>query len=160
MIEITLRYYIHSLDKPSLWPKVLSRLQAVFNNSASTATEKTPNEIAYGFTPNRALDLVRPSGEKPNFLIARASAKDAIAFANTNAKLHYDRRHHPMFLKVGEWALLRLHKGYSIPSTIKITTKLAQQYVGPFRVIERIGRLAYCLEIPNYWRIHPVFTVA
>ena len=37
---------------------VLSRLQAVFNNSASTATGKTPNAIAYGFTPNRALDLL------------------------------------------------------------------------------------------------------
>ena len=159
-VEIALRFYIHSLDKPSLWPKVLPRLQAVFNNSASTATGKTPNEVAYGFTPNRALDLIRPSGEKPNFLIARASAKDAIAFANANSKRHYDRRHHPMFLKVGDWALLRLHKGYSIPSTMKITTKLAQQYVGPFRIVERVGRLAYRLEIPGHWRIHPVFTIA
>ena len=65
-----------------------------------------------------------------------------------------------MFLKVGDWALLRLHKGYSIPSTAKVTTKLAQQYVGPFKVIERVGRLAYKLAVPDNWRVHPVFSIA
>ena len=124
------------------------------------ATGKTPNKIAYDFTPNRALDLIRPSSEKPNFLIARASAKDAIAFANTNAKRYYDRRYYLMFLKVGEWALVRLYKGYLIPSTMKVTTKFTQQYVGPFLVMERVGRLAYRLEIPSYWRIYPIFTIA
>lgn len=56
--------------------------------------------------------------------------------------------------------LLRLHKGYTIPSTVGITTKLAQQFVGPFRVIEKIGRLAYKLKISPNWNIHPVFTIA
>ena len=65
-----------------------------------------------------------------------------------------------MFLKVGEQALVRLYKGYLIPSTMKITTKLAQQYVGPFLVIERVGCLAYYLEISSYWCIYLVFTIA
>lgn len=65
-----------------------------------------------------------------------------------------------MFLKVGDWALLRLHKGYSIPSTLGITTKLSQQYVGPFKVVERVGRLAYRLAVPEDWKVHPVFTIA
>lgn len=75
-----------------------------------------------------------------------------------NAKFHYDRKHQPCFLKVGDYALLRLHKGYSIPSAV--SKKLDQQYVGPFRIIERIGKLAYKLDIPHDWRIHPVFTIA
>lgn len=57
-------------------------------------------------------------------------------------------------------ALLRLHKGYKIPATAGIITKLTQQYVGPFRVVERIGRLAYRLSIPTHWKVHPVFTIA
>lgn len=65
-----------------------------------------------------------------------------------------------MFLKVGEWAMLRLHKGYNIPATLGITKKIAQQYVGPFQVVERIGRLAYRLAVPEEWKVHPVFTVA
>lgn len=38
--------------------------------------------------------------------------------------------------------------------------KLSQQYVGPFRVVERIGRLAYRLDVPSLWRVHNVFSIA
>lgn len=62
-------------------------------------------------------------------------------------------------MKVGEWAMLRLHKGYSLPSTVGITKKLTQQYVGPIFILERIGRLAYKLDITPDWRIYPVFSV-
>ena len=155
--EIALRFYIHGLDKPSKWPEVLPRVQAFLNNSS--ASGPTPNEVAYGFTPNKPLDLLTTSSLGNHFL-ARTTAADAIAFAQMWNKFHYDRKHQPMFLKVGDWALLRLHKGYSIPSALGVTTKLAQQYVGPFKVTERVGRLAYRLEVPDDWKVHPVFTIA
>ena len=63
-------------------------------------------------------------------------------------------------MKVGKWALLRLHKRYSIPATARVTKKLTQQYVGPFRIMEKVGRLAYRLDIPPDWWIHPVFSMA
>ena len=73
-----------------------------------------------------------------------------MSFAQMNNKRHYDRRHQPMYLKVGEWALVRLHKGYEIPSTLGVTKKLTDQYVGPFKVLEKVGKLAYRLEIPDH----------
>ena len=75
-----------------------------------------------------------------------------------NAKYSYDRKHMAMFLSVGDWALLRLHHGYSIPSVP--SSKLDQQFVGPFKVLEKVGRLAYRLDIPPHWKIHIVFTIA
>lgn len=65
-----------------------------------------------------------------------------------------------MFLRVGEFALVRLHRGYSIPSTANMTTKLRQQYVGPFKIPEKIGRLACRFDMPGHWQMHPVFTIA
>lgn len=56
--------------------------------------------------------------------------------------------------------MLKLHKGYSIPSSAGVTKKPTQQYVGPFRVLEKVGRLAYKLDVPRDWRVHPVFLVA
>lgn len=41
-----------------------------------------------------------------------------------------------------------------------ITKKLIQQYVGPFCILEKIGQLAYKLDISANWKIHPVFLVA
>lgn len=63
-------------------------------------------------------------------------------------------------MKLGEWAMLRLHKSYSIPSTLGVTKKLTQQYVGLFQIIEHVDRLAYKLEIPTDWKIHLVFLIA
>ena len=56
--------------------------------------------------------------------------------------------------------MLRLYKGYSIPSSAGVTKKLTQQYVGPFCILEKVGRLAYKLDVPLDWRVHPVFSVA
>lgn len=63
-------------------------------------------------------------------------------------------------MKVGDWAMLKLHKSYSLPSSINETKKLIQQYVGSFQIVERIGQLAYRLEVPSDWRIHLIFSVA
>ena len=35
--------------------------------------------------------------------------------------------------------------------------KLRKRFVGPFYVIRSIGPVAYELELPQTWRIHPVF---
>lgn len=43
--------------------------------------------------------------------------------------------------------LLRLYKGYKIFVTKERTTKLTKRYVGPFRIIRGVGKLAYQLEI-------------
>ena len=116
---------MHALKDPTLWPKVLSRIQSILNNKSSSTTGKTPNEIAYGFSPRRSLDLLSLPGLPATFQ-ARADAADAISFALANQKAHYDRKHQPLFLKVGDWAMLRLYKGYSILSSLEVTKKLTQ----------------------------------
>jgi hypothetical protein len=69
-----------------------------------------------------------------------------------NMKHRYDRKHTAMFFTVGDWVLLRLHCGYSIPSAPY--SKL-QQFVGPFQIMDRNGRLAYrfntALVYPQYF---------
>lgn len=159
--EIGLRFYLHTLLKPSAWPSVLPRLQALLNNSQSSATTKAPNEISYGFALNKPIDLLS-SSLLPNQVQARIEAADAISFAQVYQKFHYDRRHQPMYFRVGDKVLLRLHKGYSIPQPVGMTkeAKLGQQYVGPFDIVARIGKQAYRLDIPGYWRVHPVFSIA
>jgi len=55
---------------------------------------------------------------------------------------------------------IRLHRGYNIPATKLTGRKYGQQFAGPVNVLERVGRLAYRLDLPEHWKIHPVLTIA
>ena len=72
--------------------------------------------------------------------------------------MHYDRTHIPLNLKVGEYTLLRLHKGYHIPSVA--SRKLGAQRVGPFKVLGKVGNLVYRLDFPPHWKIHRVISIS
>ena len=144
------------MEDPTEWTYCLLRIQLVLNNSQAFSTDSTPNEIAYGFTPNFAVDYtIDPNIDFP---LAQVDATNALDFATMNMKFYYNHRHTPMFLALGDWALLRLHHGYNILSTTN--RKLDQQYAGPFEVLERISRLAYRLKIPDHQKIHDVFSIA
>jgi len=154
-VEIMLRFFIATLEKPTEWLRCLPRIQSELNNSKAS-TGSTPNEVVYGFTPNFIIDYTAdPDIDLP---AARVDAADALDFAAMNMKYYYDRRHTAMFLAPGDYALLRLHKGYDLPS--ELNSKLSQQYAGPFKVLEKVGRLAYRLQLPDHWQIHDVFTIA
>ena len=73
-------------------------------------------------------------------------------------KKFYDSCHKLKSFTVSDKVLLHLYKGYSIP--IVTNPKLAPQYAGPFKVLERIGRLAYWLDLPGHWHIYPVILIA
>lgn len=62
-------------------------------------------------------------------------------------------------MKVGDWAILWLHKSYLILFSTKVTKKLTQQYVGPFQIKKSVERLAYRFKIPDNWQIYLVFLV-
>ena len=38
--------------------------------------------------------------------------------------------------------------------------KLSDRYLGPFRIINILGTQAYKLELPENWKIHPVFHIS
>lgn len=92
IVEIALRFFIHAQEDPTRWPEVLPQIQSIFNNTFSSTTGKTPNKVAYGFTPRRFLDLLSalPLSQP---LAIRAKASDVISFAISNQKATYDWKH-------------------------------------------------------------------
>ena len=90
-VEIAFRFFLHTIEKPELWPQIFLRIQAETNN-ARTSIGKTPNEICYGFSILRPLDLLSLK-TLPDPVIARAEVKNALDFAQMNQKFYYDRSH-------------------------------------------------------------------
>lgn len=122
-VKIALRFLLHTTTIKRKWPSLLPKIQSLLNNSSLTSMGKSPNEIVYGFTPKRPFNMLT-SIALPEHFAAKTDASDRIAFAMISQKHHYNRSHQPLFLKVGEYALLHLHKGYLIPSTLGVTKKL------------------------------------
>jgi hypothetical protein len=42
----------------------------------------------------------------------------------------------------------------------KKTSKLMPKYIGPFKIINKVGSVAYKLQLPDKYRLHPTFHVA
>ena len=156
-VEIALRF--HLTTGTDDWVSILPFLQACLNNSV-TSTGFAPNELAYGFRVRDTLGMLSdlPAEDLNKLrLVKREEADDAIAFAKAMAKTRYDSTHKAINLREGSLVYLRLHHGYSIPG---VNPKLSNQRVGPFKIVKKVGNLAYRLDLPEIMRIHPVISIA
>jgi hypothetical protein len=63
--------------------------------------------------------------------------------------------------EVGDWVYLRLqpYKQMSLKQQKKYN-KLSPKYYDPYKVLQRIGSMAYKLDLPPSSRVHPVFHVS
>ncbi|MCH88698.1 hypothetical protein A2U01_0009589, partial [Trifolium medium] len=61
---------------------------------------------------------------------------------------------------MGHWVYLKLqpYRQHSIHQ--RLSHKLAKRFYGPFRILKRIGKVAYELDLPTASRVHPVFHVS
>jgi hypothetical protein len=164
-LQSVLRFYVN--ERMDDWVKYLAEAEYVINNSPSSSTKKSPNEILYGFKLRSPIDVTTgetnqnihpPDQIAVDRIIARGDAEDSARHAAFHIARHYNRKHKDVEFEKGSMVFLRLGSGYKMKGVPK--QKIAMQRVGPFRIIDKIGRLAYKLEFPPTWRIHPVISVA
>jgi Chromo (CHRromatin Organisation MOdifier) domain len=72
-------------------------------------------------------------------------------------KDNYDRHHSPsQNLQIGEHVWLEATN----ICTKRPMKKLDDKHLGPFLILEKIGKSAFKLDIPQSWKYHPVFNKA
>ena len=142
------------------------KLQRHFNNFHFVIIHKTFNETFYEFISLQFLNMFRQlvtfdfiDDLKKFFAIdnrksfaeiffnaiirVRFKIIDVIAFVQMINKYYYDRKHQFLFMKIDDYALIKLHHDYNI-STIEIfDKKLNQQYIDFFKIFEKIDNLTY-----------------
>ena len=70
----------------------------------------------------------------------------------------YDQHHREMTFEPGQFVWLKLQPYRQRSLSRRAVHKLAPKFYGPFKVLRRIGEVAYQLELPEHSRIHDVLT--
>ena len=159
-----LRCTIHQVGDGAHWTTLLPTIQFAANTTPSHSTGYTPFFLNFGrhlTTPVQLLDQsIRSKTESVTILLQRLW--DHFEKAQTNMKLAADRmkaiadqQQQDIVFATGAWVLLSTK--HLKPAG---AAKLQRRFVGPFKILERIGQATYHLDLPPSWKLHLVFHVS
>ena len=76
-------------------------------------------------------------------------------------KQHADQHRSERIFEVSDWVFLWLQPYKKISfKQAKKDNKISPKYYGPYKVLQKIGTMAYKLELPVASRVHPIFHVS
>ncbi|GJY94080.1 reverse transcriptase domain-containing protein [Tanacetum coccineum] len=155
------------LDFGGSWDVHLSLVEFSYNNSYHSSVRCAPFEALYGRKCCSPImwaevgegqlighELVQETTEKISQI------KDRLKAARDRQKSYADRRRKPLEFSVGDYVLLKVSPLKGVVRFGK-KWKLAPRFVGPFEIIEKVGPVAYRLDLPEELNgVHDTFHVS
>lgn len=160
-----LRHYISHTQKD--WINHLPVLEFAYNNSVHPTTKMTPFESDLGYSPASPHSLVPDDMTEVPAAEAFVEAQEArmntaienILKAQQEQAAQYNKGRREVEFKEGDLVLLSTK--HLNPPFLQTggKRKLQPKYTGPFRIIRKVGRLSYELDLPVHFKIHPVINL-
>lgn len=164
-MENYLRCFING--QPNSWAKWLPWLEYWYNTSFHTSIQTTLFKVVYGREPPTLLRFEK-GGTAVAALEEQLMERDAILDeikanllkAQQRMKKYADQHRREEEFQVGEAVYLKLQPYRQKTLARRPCEKLSARFYGPFSIIERIGKVAYRLELPPSCKLHTVFHVS
>ncbi|GJX20271.1 putative reverse transcriptase domain-containing protein [Tanacetum coccineum] len=158
---------IQTLDFGKGWVKHLPLAEFSYNNSYHASIKAAPYEALYGRKCRSPVcwaevreaqltgpELIQETTEKIVLIKQRMQA------AQDRQKSYADQKRKPMEFEVGDRVMLKVSPWKGVVRFGK-RGKLNPRYVGPFKVLAKVGKVAYRLELPQELsRVHHTFHVS
>lgn len=143
---------------------VLALAEWSYNTSQHSGTEFTPYEVIYGKPPPSISDYLKGSSRNDavdTMLVTRSvvhtTLRKKLLKAQEDMKLLADKKRRDVQYEEGQMVYVCLCPHRQLSLQDQSPNKLAKCYFGPFPILERIGKVAYRLQLPEASKIHPVF---
>ncbi|GKA53453.1 putative reverse transcriptase domain-containing protein [Tanacetum coccineum] len=164
MLEDMLRACV--IDFGSSWDRHLPLVEFSYNNSYHMSIKAAPYEALYeqkcrspmcwsevGDSQLTGLELIRDTTEKI------VQIKNRLLTARSRQKSYANRRTKPLEFEVGDMVLFKVSPWKGVVHFGK-RGKLSPRYIRPFKILARVGPIAYTLELPKELKgIHSTFHV-
>lgn len=154
-------------QQPKRWMKWLSLEEHWYNTNFHSSLKMTPFKALYGYEPSQlSIGPYMPSTQEnvAQWMEARAMMqqllKENLVEAQSRMKYFADKHRSERSFQVGDQVYLKLQPYRQTSLALRRNQKLSAKYYGPYTVIQRIGTVAYKLQLPEGSHIHPVFHVS
>jgi hypothetical protein len=149
------------------WDKSLSYAEFSYNNCYQESLKMAPFEMLYGRRCQTPL-FWSEAGERkvfgPNILHEAEKqvrmVMENLWVAQLRQKSYTDHRRRDLSFEVGDFLYLKVSPMRGL-HRFKVRGKLAPRFIGPFKILEKRGEVAYQLELPlQLSDVHDVFHVS
>jgi hypothetical protein len=149
------------------WEQRLDLIEFSYNNSYHASIQMAPFEALYGRKCRSPLfwdDAVGSATLGPTLIQEMTDQvrviREKIKAAQDRQKSYADNRRRPIEFQVGEKVFLKVSPTRGV-MRFGLKGKLSPRYIGPYEIIERVGEVAYRLDLPSpINRAHNVFHVS
>lgn len=162
ILEQYLRAFVH--NQPSQWGKFLSLAEWCYNITTHSSTKLTSYEVTYGKPPPSVPNYMSGSSHVDVVDFMQVSRQETFRFlkkklkhAQASMKKIVDAHHKDVIFVVGVWVYVKLRPYRQSSISDNKYHELGKRYFGPYKIVERVGPVAYKLALPESSKIHHVF---
>jgi len=155
------------LEQGVSWVECLPLIEFTYNNNFHSSIGMAPFEALYGRRCRTPLcwyessesallepEVVQETTKKVKMIQEKMKA------SQSRQKSYHDKRRKDIEFQVGDHVFLRVNPVTGVGRALKCR-KLTPRFVEPFEIVEKVGVVAYRIELPpSFSNLHDVFHVS
>jgi hypothetical protein len=153
--------------KPQQWSKWLPQAEHWYNTAHHSALGKSPFQVLYGRNPRQlGICNTNDSGnaDLDQWLRERAIVmpfiRQHLERAQQRMENQANKHRSEREFAVGDQVYLKLQPYVQTSVAPRASQKLGFRFFGPYLILQKVGNVAYKLQLPASARIHPVVHVS